>query len=210
MTATAPQSPAPNPLALFVRGLEALLATPRPEREILRGGRRLLTQLVAEDGWLPDAYARPDLQHYRQFLLYRDPPVGPRAPRFSVVSFVWGPGQFTPIHNHTVWGLIGVLRGAETSQRYRIGDDGVPAALGHAERLERGAVEAVSPTVGDVHRVSNAHADRTSVSIHVYGADIGEVSRATFTADGRQRTFVSGYSNDAATPPFVIDREIAR
>ncbi len=31
--------------------------------------------------------------------------------RFCVVSFVWGPDQATPIHNHTVWGLVGVLRG---------------------------------------------------------------------------------------------------
>jgi predicted metal-dependent enzyme (double-stranded beta helix superfamily) len=40
-----------------------------------------------------------------------------------VVSFVWAPGQGTPIHDHRVWGLVGVLRGAETSERFvRQGD----------------------------------------------------------------------------------------
>lgn len=201
---------APRPLTRFVQGLEALLGVPRDEDEILRGGRRLLGQLVGDDAWLPDAYAAPDPERYRQFLLYRDPPSGQRPSRFSVVSFVWGPGQTTPIHNHTVWGLVGVLRGAETSQRYRIEPAGAPVALGAADRLERGAVEAVSPTIGDVHKVSNAFADRTSVSIHVYGADIGAVSRSTFTPEGQRRDFISGYSNTEATPPFILDQATAR
>ena len=47
-----------------------------------------------------------------QYLLYCDP-----EERFSVVSFVWGPGQSTPTHDPSVWGLIGVLRGAGTESR---------------------------------------------------------------------------------------------
>ena len=53
-------------------------------------------------------------------------------------------------------------------------------------RLEPGSVEAVSPTVGDIHRVINAFDDRVSVSIHVYGANIGAVERAVYTADGHE------------------------
>jgi predicted metal-dependent enzyme (double-stranded beta helix superfamily) len=53
----------------------------------------------------------------------------------------------------------------------------------------------VSPTVGDVHRVQNAFTDRTSISIHVYGADIGAVERSTYDANGQPKRFVSGYAN---------------
>src|SRR4051794_8765541 len=42
--------------------------------------------------------------------------------RFSVVSFVWGPGQKTPIHDHSVWGLVGVMRGAERARAFRMRD----------------------------------------------------------------------------------------
>lgn len=49
--------------------------------------------------------------------------------RFSIVSFVWGPGQATPIHDHRVWGAIGMLRGAEENQRYQLDADGIPRAL---------------------------------------------------------------------------------
>jgi len=53
----------------------------------------------------------------------------------------------------------------------------------------------VSPTVGDLHRVHNAHADRVSISIHVYGANIGAVRRHTYPAEGGRKPFVSGYTN---------------
>ena len=56
-------------------------------------------------------------------------------------------------------------------------------------------MQAVSPRIGDVHRVSNALADQASISIHVYGANIGAVQRAVYLEDGTRKPFVSGYSN---------------
>jgi predicted metal-dependent enzyme (double-stranded beta helix superfamily) len=182
----------------FVGDLAALLDRTVNEDEILHRGAQSLAALIAHDDWLPDAYAQPDPVRYQQYLLHCD-----SRERFSVVSFVWGPGQATPIHDHTVWGLIGVLRGAELSQAYqRTGD--VFASAGPVHRLERGAVEAVSPRVGDVHRVTNAFDDRVSISIHVYGANIGAVRRSTYDRDGRPKPFVSGYAN--TTLPNLWDR----
>ncbi len=112
-----------------------------------------------------------------------------------MVSFVWGPGQSTPIHDHTVWGLIGMLRGAETAQHYVKTAEGRWAPEGTPTRLMPGQVEAVSPRIGDVHRVSNALANQTSISIHVYGANIGAVERSVYLEDGTRKPFVSGYSN---------------
>ncbi|UQP02482.1 cysteine dioxygenase [Burkholderia multivorans] len=179
-----------SPLGPFVDGLRALLASGADEARIVDEGRALLAALVARDDWLPDAFAQPDPERYRQYLLHLDP-----DERFSVVSFVWGPGQSTPIHNHTVWGLIGMLRGGELSQPYRLDEGGRPVPAGDATRLRPGDVEAVSPRIGDIHRVTNAFADRVSISIHVYGANIGKVERAVFLDDGTVKPFVSGYSN---------------
>jgi predicted metal-dependent enzyme (double-stranded beta helix superfamily) len=63
------------------------------------------------------------------------------------------------------------------------------------ELLHAGEVDAVSPRIGDIHRVTNGLADRPSVSIHVYGANIGAVERATYTPDGTAKSFISGYAN---------------
>ena len=181
----------------FVLDFATLLDTGAAEAEILKTGGRLLGDLVRHDDWLPEAFAEPSPERYRQYLLHCD-----SAERFSVVSFVWGPGQATPVHNHTVWGLIGVLRGAEIGQSYAIGDNAlVPGALA---RLEPGDVEAVSPTIGDIHKVSNAFDDKVSISIHVYGANIGAVERATFDESGRPKRFISGYAN--AVLPNLWDR----
>jgi predicted metal-dependent enzyme (double-stranded beta helix superfamily) len=136
----------------------------------------------------------PHPHYYQQYLLYAEP-----RGRFSIVSFVWGPGQQTPVHDHTVWGVIGMLRGAERTQHYEVGPDGVPVPTGEEVELQPGAVCAVSPTIGDVHRVWNAFDDRVSVSIHVYGADIGTVQRHVFPdAGGPPKPFVSGYANRGA------------
>ncbi|MBX3569183.1 MAG: cysteine dioxygenase [Rhizobiaceae bacterium] len=167
----------------------------RDESVMIGEGRRLLADLVSQDDWLPDEFARPHPQFYSQYLLYCDP-----FERFSIVSFVWGPGQTTPIHNHTVWGLIGMLRGAETSLRYEAGSPMIETGL---DRLEPGDVDVVSPNVGDIHKVSNALADQTSISIHVYGANIGAVSRAVFDPlTGAGKDFVSGYSNSRLPNPW--------
>jgi predicted metal-dependent enzyme (double-stranded beta helix superfamily) len=179
-------------LPAFVEALNGLVTRSDREAEILAQGGALLKDLVSRDDWLPDAFAAPDSQHYRQYLLHAD-----KRGRFSIVSFVWGPGQATPIHDHTVWGLVGMLRGAELSQAYAV-SGGRLQPRGPVRRLLPGEVEAVSPTIGDIHRVANVFDDRVSISIHVYGADIGTVRRHTYDPEGRTKTFISGYSNPAS------------
>jgi predicted metal-dependent enzyme (double-stranded beta helix superfamily)/rhodanese-related sulfurtransferase len=183
----------------FIHQLAEIVATSSDQPALLDAGAALLRQLVAEDDWLPETYAWPDPERYRQYLLYCDP-----AERFSVVSFVWGPGQATPIHDHRVWGLIGVLRGAEKSERFIRDAGGTLKLAGPAAVLRAGEVDAVGPDIGDIHRVSNAAPDAVSVSIHVYGGNIGAVERATYGEDGAPKRFISGYSNDAL--PNLWDR----
>jgi predicted metal-dependent enzyme (double-stranded beta helix superfamily) len=189
------------PLREFVVAMTRLVESVSDEPALLAQGRKLLSALIADDAWLPPQCAEADPSSYRQYLLYCDP-----LERFSVVSFVWGPGQKTPVHDHTVWGLVGMLRGAELCREYAPeGDRVVSRGLEHV--LKPGMVEAVSPTVGDWHVVANALPDRPSISIHVYGANIGAVRRHMLDAQGRICDFVSGYSSP--TMPNLWDRSAA-
>ena len=168
------------------------------EERVFSEGRALLAGLITHDDWLPEAFSRPDPNRYQQYLLHCDP-----LERFSVASFVWGPGQKTPVHDHTVWGMVGVMRGAELCEEYGI--DGGRLAPGGNHRVEPGAIDLVSPRVGDIHRVSNALANQSSISIHVYGANIGAVKRHVYDpVTGRPEIFVSGYSS--AVLPNIWDR----
>ena len=172
----------------------------RDEPAMLREGRKLLAGLIARDDWLPEAFALSNPDSYRQYLLYCDP-----LERFSVVSFVWGPGHTTPVHDHTVWGLVGVLRGAEKCEEFERAGDNQPMRKTGEHLIEPGGIDAVSPTVGDIHTVSNALADRPSISIHVYGANIGAVRRHVYVPEtGETKSFVSGYSNSVI--PNLWDR----
>jgi len=162
--------------------------------------KALLKELIASDDWLPEFCTVPHPQFYQQYLLYADP-----LERFSVVSFVWGPGQVTPIHDHMVWGLIGMLRGSERGQRYERDADGSLKPVGREEALMPGDIDEVSPTIGDIHIVKNAFADKTSISIHVYGGNIGGVKRHVYDpSSGAIKNFVSGYSSTQV--PNLWDR----
>jgi predicted metal-dependent enzyme (double-stranded beta helix superfamily) len=173
------------------------------EVRILADGEPLLAQLVKHDDWLPEDFARPSAVSYQQNLLYCD-----ARERFSLVSFVWGPGQSTPIHDHTVWGMIGMLRGAESCEEFACHRFGDPLQVGPRHQLTPGQIDKVSPRIGDIHRVSNALAERPSISIHVYGANIGAISRHVFEVGaGAVKPFVSGYSS--STVPNLWDRSAA-
>nr|WP_034690232.1 cysteine dioxygenase [Acidovorax sp. MR-S7] len=181
----------------FVRELTQVIDTFAGDEEaVLAAGRPLLNELVSNDDWLPAEFAQPHPQYYQQYLLHADP-----QDRFSVVSFVWGPGQKTPVHNHTVWALIGMMRGSERAEGFAASEPGRPMQLLGAEVLSPGDVDMVSPRLGDIHRVSNLYDDRVSISIHVYGGNIGRISRHVFDVDtGERKTFISGYSNEPKQP----------
>jgi predicted metal-dependent enzyme (double-stranded beta helix superfamily) len=170
-----------------------------PGAALMAAVRPLLADLVAHDDWLPEAASVPDPDRYRQYLLHCDP-----AERFSLVSFVWGPGQKTPIHDHLVWGLIGMLRGAEVSIPYARLADGRLIQDGEPDVLRPGEIGAVSPWDGDIHQVANLLEDQPSISIHLYGGNIGAVRRHTFAPDGTEKSFISGYSCE--TVPNLWDR----
>jgi len=143
------------------------------EATILRYGFSHVQALIAQDDWLPERLAQPLPGSYGQYLLYKDPRC-----RFTAVSFVWDRAAGTPIHDHMVWGIVGVLRGAEIAERFERTDRGL-RSLGEG-RLSAGEIDCVSPRIGDIHQVRNAYDDRSSISIHVYGADLCKVERHVY------------------------------
>ncbi len=177
------------PLRRFVQDATRIVDRNPPVPVLLPALRDALRILIERDGWLAPEAAVARGERYSQYLLHYDP-----LERFSVVSFVWGPGQHTPIHDHTVWGLVGLLQGQEVSSHFNRHEGG---ALEPAEAvvLNRGDIELIEPAAGDIHQVCNGLFDDVSISIHVYGANIGRLKRHVFQIDGQARDFISGYNN---------------
>ena len=188
------------PLRNFVIAMTELVSQSKDEVTLVNASSKLLSKLITTDTWLPEFCTIPHPDFYQQYLLHADP-----LERFSVVSFVWGPGQKTPIHDHCTWGLIGMLKGAEIGQRFKYDFMGKLVSDGPETMLHPGGIEVVSPSIGDIHIVSNAFSDKTSISIHVYGANIGAVKRHIYKPDSSEmKNFVSGYSSQQT--PNLWDR----
>ena len=89
-----------------------------------------------------------------------------------------------------------MLRGTECAQRYTRDAQGRIVASGAEATLRPGDIDTVSPTLGDIHVVRNGLDDQVSISIHLYGGNIGRISRHVFVPGTETvKDFVSGYSN---------------
>ena len=85
----------------------------------------LFTDLLADPGWLPEAYQRDAPASgmgggIGQWLLFR---AADRS--LCLFSLVVPPGSMTPIHDHLAWGLIGLYRGNQDEEFYRPTPDGL-------------------------------------------------------------------------------------
>jgi predicted metal-dependent enzyme (double-stranded beta helix superfamily) len=172
----------------------------KDEAAIVDVGAGLLSDLVKHDDWLPPSVAKCPPHGYAQNMLWCDP-----FERFSVVTFVWAPSAETPVHDHQMWGLVGMLRGSEISQAYKRDESTGALTIGERSVLKPGDVEVLRPSAGDIHKVTNALADCGSLSIHVYGGNIGAAKRHTFDPmTGKPNLFISGYTNQIV--PNLWDR----
>jgi 3-mercaptopropionate dioxygenase len=105
---------------------------------------------------------------YEQHVLHVEPDGS-----FSIVGLVWRPGQSTPIHDHVSWCVVAVLAGVEHEVIYEARKDGRQVVALETATNPAGTVCGIAPP-GDIHRVWNG-GDEIAISLHVYGADIGEL-----------------------------------
>lgn len=167
MTMTSPRlaSPALNALIDEIR---TVVRSGGATRAVAEGVARVLGPYLGRPDLLLPEQEAPDPDHYRQHILHVEDDGS-----FSIVSLVWTEGQETCIHDHVSWCVVGVHRGREFETRYRLDDGRSVLVETGTVSTDVGAVAALTPP-GDIHKVANRNADLT-VSIHVYGADIGQL-----------------------------------
>ncbi|MCR6671295.1 hypothetical protein [Devosia ginsengisoli] len=126
-------------LKRFVEQATKAVSEMTAEDMLLQELESAMADLVSNDDWLPEQFGRAHERYYRRYLLHCDP-----LERFSVVSLVWGAGQGMSVHNHTVWGVVGMLRGAEINTGFEQTAGGSLVPL-EERRLETGEVARHSP-----------------------------------------------------------------
>jgi predicted metal-dependent enzyme (double-stranded beta helix superfamily) len=167
--------------------------------------RPAFASLLAADGWLPDACARPDENSrmgggIAQYALYRA-----EDGSLCLFSLVVPAGAATPVHDHLAWGLVGIYRGRQDETVYQRLDDGrdpVHADLEVAKRRTLGPGEfyTLLPPADDIHYVQTV-SETASISIHLLANDTACIWRHRFDPEsGAVTPFRSGYAN-APCPP---------
>ena len=139
------------------------------EHKVTAALRDALCRLIRDrDVRLPDCVHDPIVDHYARRELYRSPQHG-----YSVVAMTWGPGQGTPVHDHSgLWCVEGVWDGElEIVQFELLERDGERFHFRAAGGIHAGPGSAGSLIPPhEYHTIRNASADQIAVSLHIYKA----------------------------------------
>lgn len=179
----------------FVDGIRNVVDDAHSEAQTTEAVAGLLSGLLDEESFaLPDAYTTPHADHYVMYPLHVDP-----AGRFSVASAVWNVGQSTPVHGHETWGVVGIYAGGENELRYaKPTRPNVPLEPLEPHLWNPGQVTVCCTVDDDIHQVA-CYGSTPCVGIHVYGADIGTLSRRSYDpACGGVSWFVSHWQQTGA------------
>jgi predicted metal-dependent enzyme (double-stranded beta helix superfamily) len=119
---------------------------------------------------LPPELTRQVEGHYARRLVHRDEKRG-----YSIVVMTWGPGQCTPIHDHSgMWCVEGVWGGSIDVQQFELTQSG----SGGFRFEPRNSYEAGIGSAGclippyEYHSISNPSDRTTAVSLHIYGGEM--------------------------------------
>lgn len=143
-------------------------------------------------GFLEPQHYRSSAAGYTRNLIYDAPDAS-----LSLYSIVWLPGQWTPVHDHGSWGVVGVVEGVLEERSYvrlspdRGADEGIELARGGAILLSRGAVTSFVPNPDHIH-VTGVPAERPrAVSLHLYGRTMNDFNIYDVAARTRRRIQVA-------------------
>jgi predicted metal-dependent enzyme (double-stranded beta helix superfamily) len=131
----------------------------------------LMLELIAAAGqFLEPRHYRSDPAHYTRNLVYDAPDNS-----LSLYAVVWLPGQWTPVHDHGSWGVVGVIEGVLEERSYvrlspeRGADAGIELVRGGVILLGAGAVTSFVPNPDHIHITGVPAERRRAVSLHLYG-----------------------------------------
>ena len=152
----------------------------------------MLDLLERAETFLEPHHYRSDPTGYTRNLIYKAPDES-----LSLYSLVWLPGQWTPVHDHGSWGVVGVVEGVLEERSYvrlsadRGADEGIELARGGIMLLSAGAVTSFVPNPDHIHVTGVPPERPRAVSLHLYGRTMSNFNIYDVEAGTRTRIEVA-------------------
>jgi predicted metal-dependent enzyme (double-stranded beta helix superfamily) len=158
----------------FVAHCESIVAEVGGAADRVTAVAPLMQRLVASAGEFLSAehfHSEPD--HYARNAIHIAP-----SGNLSLFALVWLPGQWTPVHDHGCWGVVGVVQGVLEERSYMsasgeiTANTGIRLKRGGVILLNPGAVSSFVPNPDHIHMTGVPRERETCVSLHLYGRNM--------------------------------------
>ncbi len=161
-------------LGAFVEECEAVIANTEKAADRVTAIAPLMQTLAAgAGGFLSAEHYRSEPEHYARNAIHIAP-----SGNLSLFALVWLPGQWTPVHDHGCWGVVGIVRGVLEERSYMsasgeiTADSGIRLKRGGVILLNPGSVSSFVPNPDHIHRTGVPRERETCVSLHLYGRNM--------------------------------------
>lgn len=152
----------------------------------------MLNLLSRADEFMLPRHYRSEASGYTRNLI-----LDASADGFSLYSLVWLPGQWTPVHDHGTWGVVGVVEGVLEERSYvrgssdRGADSDIELLRGGVILLSRGSVTSFVPNPDHIHITGVPEERPRAVSLHIYGRMMSDFNTYDVAAGTRTRVQVA-------------------
>ena len=175
-------------LARFVADAHAVIACHEDAAERVTMIAPLMRRLLGSDrSFLQPDHFCSNPERYQRNAIYISPDGS-----LSLFALVWLPGQWTPVHDHGSWGVVGVVQGLLEERSYMAidgeitGDVGIRLRRGGVILLNPGSVTSFVPNPDHIHMTGVAEERETCVSLHLYGRNMNSFHTYDVAAGTRQ------------------------
>jgi 3-mercaptopropionate dioxygenase len=179
----------PSNLANFMAQAAARSRAPCDPADCVVALAPLMFDLIGQaDTFLQPGHLRSDPGHYARNLVCDAP-----DDHLSLYALVWLPGQWTPVHDHGSWGVVGVVEGVLEERSYvrvwpdRGADEGIALLRGGVILLAPGAVTSFVPNPDHIHLTGVPAGRPRVVSLHLYGRTMNSFNTYDVAAGTRRR-----------------------
>lgn len=182
----------------FVRDCKRIAGPQAQSADTVRAITPLMHRLIGGAGaFLKPEHFQSDPDHYARNLVYSNEAAG-----ISLYSLVWSPGQWTPVHDHGTWGVVGVVEGHLEEQAYMRTDpmqlpdrhDGIRLHRAGLVLLSPGSVSTFVPNPDHIHKTGCPDDMPRCVSLHLYGRAMS--SFYCYDVEGGTRTLAEASHNE--------------